>query len=234
MKQISVRMLKQIARQARQDVGTVNTEAAFLEAVAVAVSRMVEEAKQAGVPNAEEIAEQVRESMKALPGDLPPGRKFRVFRDTIAPALVNAAPDVSLPDDEESATTVKTGTRNELRVFAQMLQDGLDVYVPLADDHGVDAVVRWKNGPVLRVQVKSREKSARGNYAKFRIRPIPQDREGLFFVFCSEQTGQKWLMSANEFVSETNGQQSIDFLGNHQGVSEKYMVQNFQRLKEET
>ena len=38
------------------------------------------------------------------------------------------------------------GKRIEYNLIGRMLMDGLDVYVPLVDDHGVDCIVKNKRG----------------------------------------------------------------------------------------
>ena len=234
-------MLRSIAREARRAVGAVNTETVLSEAVESAIEQMAKAAEQAGVVNAKAVAESSAKQALVVAGGLTPGRKFRVFRDAVSDALVKSAASQPVPvqsaldnESDGSPNTGKIGKRSELRVFAQMLQDGLDVYIPLVDDHGVDAIVCWKNGPLLRVQVKSRENSAKGNHAKFRIRPIPANLDGLYFVFYSKHLEETWLMSAKDFIRETGGQQAINFRGKHSSISEEYMVENFNRLKEIT
>jgi hypothetical protein len=45
------------------------------------------------------------------------------------------------------------GKRIEYWVIGLMLKEGLDVYVPLVDDFGVDAVVRRKDGTYAEIQI---------------------------------------------------------------------------------
>jgi hypothetical protein len=40
------------------------------------------------------------------------------------------------------------GKRIEYWVIGKMLKEGMDVYVPLVDDHAVDAIVKRSNGTI--------------------------------------------------------------------------------------
>jgi hypothetical protein len=40
-----------------------------------------------------------------------------------------------------------------------MLKEGMDVYVPLVDDHAVDAIVRRSDGSIALIQIKARSAS---------------------------------------------------------------------------
>ena len=102
---------------------------------------------------------------------------------------------------------LKTGKSGELLVMSRMLAEGFDVYAPLVDDHGVDAIVRWKNGPFLQVQIRAR--NDREDFDTTWANP----REGPgFFVFCSKAKGRvrMWIMPREEVQKhETKG--GIDF-----------------------
>ena len=47
------------------------------------------------------------------------------------------------------------GKRMEYRIIGDMLMEGLDVYVPLVDDHGVDAVIKKADGTFIEIQIKA-------------------------------------------------------------------------------
>ena len=42
-----------------------------------------------------------------------------------------------------------------------MLKEGLDVYTPMVDDMGIDAVVRKSDGTFLEVQIKARSEEVK-------------------------------------------------------------------------
>jgi hypothetical protein len=47
------------------------------------------------------------------------------------------------------------GRRMEYWLIGRMLREGLDVYVPLVDDFGIDAVIRKQNNQFVEVQIKA-------------------------------------------------------------------------------
>ena len=44
----------------------------------------------------------------------------------------------------------------EYKLIGTMLMEGLDCYVPLVDDHGVDLVIKKGDGIFIEVQIKAR------------------------------------------------------------------------------
>ena len=52
-------------------------------------------------------------------------------------------------------TKWKTGRAGELLVFSKLLQSGLNVFVPVADDAPIDAVVRRDDGRQFEIQIKT-------------------------------------------------------------------------------
>ena len=60
------------------------------------------------------------------------------------------------------------GKRMEYNLVGQMLMEGLDVYLPLVDDHGVDCVIKKEAGTFIEVQIKARSNEVKeGNAALF-------------------------------------------------------------------
>ena len=49
----------------------------------------------------------------------------------------------------------------EYWLIGQMLREGLDVYVPLVDDFGIDAVVRKQDNHFIEVQIKARSRTVK-------------------------------------------------------------------------
>lgn len=97
------------------------------------------------------------------------------------------------------------GKRIEYWVVGRMLKEGMDVYVPLVDDHAVDAIVRRKDeaGSIALVQIKARSESVKmGDAALFAA--IPHDyRENYWFVFYSERMEKTWVLTSQEFLNES-------------------------------
>ena len=79
------------------------------------------------------------------------------------------------------------GKRMEYWVAGLMIKEGLNVYMPLVDDMGIDMVVRREDGTFVEVQVKARSKNViMGDAALFSA--IRQEqRDNYYFVFYSER-----------------------------------------------
>jgi hypothetical protein len=68
------------------------------------------------------------------------------------------------------------GRRMEYWLIGEMLKENLDVYVPLVDDFGIDAVVRKGDDEFIEVQIKARSKNvAEGDAARARRRRPRRD-----------------------------------------------------------
>ena len=142
------------------------------------------------------------------------------------------------------------GKRVEYNVVGKMLMEGLDVYMPLVDDHGVDCVIKKDDGTFIEVQIKARSSEVvDGDAALFSV--ITHDpTENFYFVFYSERLNTMWIMSSEEFLHEcvTNkngknkGKRSIWFNGNRTDKEtgkkgeyckkqfEKYICNDFSRF----
>jgi len=95
------------------------------------------------------------------------------------------------------------GRRIEYWIIGKMLKEGLDVYVPLVDDFGVDAVIRKPDGTFIEVQIKARSKDVVfGNAALFAAIDFLDNRENYYFVFYSERLDRTWILSSEEFIQE--------------------------------
>ena len=143
--------------------------------------------------------------------------------------------------------TAGFGKRMEYIVIAEMLKEGMDVYVPLVDDNGIDAVVRRSDGTFVEVQIKARSNDVRpGDEALFAgIKHIA--RENYWFIFYSEGVHETpatkeakpmiWVMSSAEFIASASknktgknvGQWSIWFNGRKGGVS--YAKPKFEKFR---
>lgn len=142
------------------------------------------------------------------------------------------------------------GKRIEHFLIGQMLKEGLDVYLPVVDDKGIDAVVRRPDGSYVEVQIKARSKSVREGDAALFAAIEHEHRPNYWFVFYSERIGENgtmWIMSSKEFIEESSqnkngknvGKRSIWFNGTRQGIEyvkkryEKYIRNDFKRIIEE-
>ena len=137
--------------------------------------------------------------------------------------------------------TAGFGKRMEYNLIGKMLMEGLDVYVPLVDDHGVDCVIKREDGTFIEVQIKARSREViDGDAALFAA--IPHElTDNFYFVFYSERLDMMWILSSEEFLKEcvTNkkgknaGKHSIWFNGNRTekktGERHEYCKKQFER-----
>ena len=142
------------------------------------------------------------------------------------------------------------GKRMEYNLIGKMLMEGLDVYVPLVDDHGVDCVIKKNDGSFIEVQIKARSNEVTDGDAALFAAITHKLTPNFFFVFYSERLDTMWILSSEEFLNEcvTNkngnnkGKHSIWFNGNRvdkeTGIKkeycktqfEKYICKDFSRL----
>lgn len=125
-----------------------------------------------------------------------------------------------------------------------MLKEGLDVYVPLVDDFGIDAVVRRSDGSFAEVQIKARSKEVADKDAALFAGIEHEFRPNYYFIFYSERLDLTWILTSEEFIKEAVqnkngknvGKRSIWFNGRKQGAEyakskfEKYLAKDFQKL----
>lgn len=137
------------------------------------------------------------------------------------------------------------GKRMEYYLIGKMLMEGLDCYVPLVDDHGVDCVIKKSDGTLIEVQIKARSNTvAEGDAALFAA-ITHEFRPNFYFVFFSERLDNTmWILSSEEFLKEcvTNktgkneGKRSIWFNGNRinpeTGEKKEYCKKQFEKYIE--
>lgn len=142
------------------------------------------------------------------------------------------------------------GKRIEYYIIGLMLREGIDCYVPLVDDDGIDVVIRKQDGSFIEVQIKARSKDIKDGNAALFAAITHESRANYFFVFYSERLDIMWVMSSEEFLKEckTNkngknaGKRSIHFNGKKKDPTknepkeyakskyEKYRANNFSRF----
>ena len=133
------------------------------------------------------------------------------------------------------------GKRMEYNLIGKMLMEGLDVYVPLVDDHGVDCIIKKSDGTFIEVQIKARSKDANDGDAALFAAITHEHRENFYFVFFSERLDMMWILSSKEFLKEciTNktgknkGRRTIWFNGNRidkaTGKKKEYCKPQFEK-----
>ena len=145
------------------------------------------------------------------------------------------------------------GKRIEYWIIGRMLKEGLDVYVPLVDDHAVDAIVKRHDGSTALIQIKARSKDViPGDAALFAAIPHEVVRPDYWFVFYSERMDMTWLMTSEEFdqlavknkTGKNIGIRSIWFNGKKTNKAtgelvehckpqwEKFLAKDFSRIRD--
>ncbi|RYH00437.1 MAG: hypothetical protein EON58_00070 [Alphaproteobacteria bacterium] len=145
------------------------------------------------------------------------------------------------------------GKRIEYWIIGNMLKEGLDVYVPLVDDHAVDAIVKRHDGSTALIQIKARSKTVKeGDAALFAGITHEELRQSYWFVFYSERMDKTWIMTSEEFLREADankngknvGLRTVWFNGNRVDKAlgkrveyckprwEKYLAADFSRIAE--
>ena len=137
--------------------------------------------------------------------------------------------------------TASFGKRMEYNLVGQMLMEGLDVYLPLVDDHGVDCIIKKADGTFIEIQIKARSKKVTEGDAALFAAITHELTPNFYFVFYSERLDSMWILSSEEFLNEcvTNkngknkGKRSIWFNGNRTdkttGKKREYCKKQFEK-----
>lgn len=135
------------------------------------------------------------------------------------------------------------GKRMEYKIIGDMLMEGLDCYVPLVDDHGVDLVIKKQDGTFIEVQIKARGTDVKEGDAALFAAIEHEERPNYYFVFVSERMKKMWIMTSAEFIEHSNqnkngkntGKRSIWFNGYRtnkaNGEKEEYPRDKFKKFE---
>ena len=146
--------------------------------------------------------------------------------------------------DTSFRNTASFGKRIEYNIMGRMLMEGLDVYVPLIDDHGVDCIIKNKNSKFIEVQIKARSDKQTDRAALFANIKHHKEIDNYYYVFWSETMQCMWIFSGEEFINESRelksgknaGSRTIKLNGCKGGVPnplpryEKYLTDDFSRF----
>lgn len=132
------------------------------------------------------------------------------------------------------------GKRMEYNLIGKMLMEGLDCYLPLVDDHGVDCVIKKEDGTFIEIQIKAKSNEVKDGNAALFAAITHEPKENFYFVFYSERLNTLWIMSSEEFLKEcdTNkdgknaGKHHILFNGNRKdakGIKREYCKPQFEK-----
>lgn len=135
------------------------------------------------------------------------------------------------------------GKRMEYNIVGKMLMEGLDCYLPLVDDHGVDCVIKKPDGTFIEVQIKARSSEVIDGDAALFAAITHELTPNFYFVFVSERLNKMWIMSSEEFIKEcttnktgkNSGKRSIWFNGRRTnketGAKEEYAYPRFAKYE---
>ena len=90
----------------------------------------------------------------------------------------------------------------EYNIIGKMLMEGLDVYIPLVDDHGVDAIIKKEDGTFIEIQIKARSSEVKLGDAALFAAVEHEKRKNYYIVFYSERLNTTWILSSEEFLNE--------------------------------
>lgn len=133
------------------------------------------------------------------------------------------------------------GKRMEYNLVGKMLMEGLDVYLPLVDNHGVDCVIKKEDGTFIEVQIKARSKEFADGDAALFAAITHELADNFYFVFYSERLDMMWILSSEAFLAEcttskngkNKGKHSIWFNGNRKdkktGIKKEYCKKIFEK-----
>ena len=99
------------------------------------------------------------------------------------------------------------GKSMEYLLIGAMLQEGLEVYCPVVDDRGIDAIVRRPDKTFVEVQIKATSKDVAMADAGFFVVRKCEPNPNYFFIFHAAligENGKMWIMSANEFIAHAS------------------------------
>ena len=121
----------------------------------------------------------------------------------------------------------------------------MDVYTPLVDDHGVDAIIKKADGTFIELQIKARSNDAKniGTFANIKVDAQLKDKnnKNFYYIFRSEKLNKTWILSFDEFIknssynkggkdknSKNKGHRTIKF-----STSKGKINENFEKFEKE-
>lgn len=160
-------------------------------------------------------------------------------------------PEKAIAASKSFRSSAGFGKRIEYWIVGRMLKEGMDVYMPLVDDHAVDAIVRRADGSIALIQIKARSRDVVDRDAALFAAIQHDHREHYWFVFYSERLDLMWIMTSEEFVQaavqnksgKNVGKRSIWFNGAKMNKAtgkreeycrpqwEKYLATDFARIR---
>ena len=96
----------------------------------------------------------------------------------------------------ESNSTI-TGKRGEYKVIGKLMEEGLTIYIPVADVEGIDCIIRNDYCRLIELQIKTRNKNGDED-KQFRIKDFQPHKN--FFIACYFiDTNELWVIPSYKF-----------------------------------
>ena len=91
--------------------------------------------------------------------------------------------------------STEKGKLDELYVFSKLIEKGAMPFLPIADIHGIDAIVRKRDGTYVEIQVKATWEKQAGY---FNVRNLVE-RDSLFIVglIMGIETPEAWILPSS-------------------------------------
>ena len=102
----------------------------------------------------------------------------------------------------------QVGKLGEQLVIAELLKRGLDVYLPIVDIHGIDAIIRTERGKYLDIQIKTRDKITR-HRELIDVRKLDA-RENLFIIAYFLKDDRYWIFPSKVFKENARYNKRLD------------------------
>ena len=120
------------------------------------------------------------------------------------------------------------GKRIEYKVIGAMLKSECDVYIPIVDDHGVDCVVKKKDGTFLEIQIKARASDVK-QCGFFTVDNHEDSINNFYFVFYSERVDTYWVFTSSDFIKNSQ----LNIRGKNKGRRKIRLVTDGGKIREE-
>lgn len=91
------------------------------------------------------------------------------------------------------------GKRSELLMMAILLENGFNVFQPLADVDGVDCGIFGENNSFYPIQVKSRAEFTQGD-----IVAVRRFKKNMFIIIYDEISKEYWIIPADDYRNMAN------------------------------
>lgn len=111
-------------------------------------------------------------------------------------------------------TSQQKGKLGELWVFGKILEMGINVYIPMVDEEGIDAIIRRKDGSLIEMQVKSTRAEEQAGYFNAKLEPHKN-----LFIVCVDlslldrapsQSPEVWVFPSKVFADPEYSTRSKD------------------------